>query len=162
MSVQSYRSLSILIIYLSTCAGIAGALCMGVYRHYKLRRQQPEWQASHSRQFAIFLVLAGLSLAVTWYHMFSFFAHSYHVWEFRLPDPQHAQIITEPFFARCELWLRDTQLFREAWENVSETVERSWWSGQIFLWTAGWSLFLGVMGRISLYPSASLSLTRSS
>lgn len=150
-SLQSHRSLSILVIYLSTCAGLAGFLCLNVYRRYKLRQHQPAWQARYSRQFALFLILAALSLAVTWYHMFSFFAHSYHAWEAARPDAQRATIAAEPFLSRCELWLRDTKLFREAWESVSESAERSWWSGQIFLWTAGWSLFLGVMGETSAF-----------
>ncbi|KAL5360178.1 hypothetical protein BJX96DRAFT_149876 [Aspergillus floccosus] len=144
---ESYRSLYILVIYVSICAGLAAILTWNIYRSYKLVRYQQAWQAANRYKFAVFAVLAALSLFATWYHMLAFFVHSYRVWEGRHGDIERVAIAAKPFLSRCELWLRDTKLFREAWESVSESAERSWWSGQIFLWTVGWSLFLGVMGR---------------
>lgn len=90
----------------------------------------------------MFTALAALSLGFTWCYMFSFFAYSYHDWACErgiVPDVVDVR--------KLEMWLRDTKLFKEAWETVSETPQRFWWSGQIFLWTVGWSLFLGVMGK---------------
>ncbi|KAL4898382.1 hypothetical protein BDV59DRAFT_197292 [Aspergillus ambiguus] len=144
---ESYRSLRILIIYLSVCAGVAGVLCLRIYRQYKIRRYQLSWRAAYRNKFALILAIAGVDLYATWYHMIAYFVHSYRSWELRHNDAQRVAIATEPFLSRCELWLRDTSLFWESWESVSESAERSWWSGQIFLWTVGWSLFLGVMGR---------------
>ena len=43
-------------------------------------------------------------------------------------------------------WLRDTKLFKDAWETVIYGSARFWWSQQIFLITAIWGVFLGVEG----------------
>lgn len=59
----------------------------------------------------------------------------------------NSQDLDASLMPRLELWLQNTKLFREAWETVIETPSRFWWSGQIFLWTTGWTLFLGVMGK---------------
>ena len=88
--------------------------------------------------------------------MFALFAHSYRAWA----GSQQAQsqqlllaaggsgsgVLSISTIFKLEMWLRDAKLFREAWETVIESPARFWWSGQIFLWATGWSLFLGVMG----------------
>lgn len=78
--------------------------------------------------------------------MFACFAHSYRNWE-QSVGTLNSQDLDASLMTRLELWLQNTKLFREAWETVIETPARFWWSGQIFLWTTGWSLFLGVMGK---------------
>jgi hypothetical protein len=44
-------------------------------------------------------------------------------------------------------WLKDTSLFRDAWEIVTERSRRYWWSQQIFLGAAAWSVFVGIEGK---------------
>ncbi|KAJ5081494.1 hypothetical protein NUU61_009758 [Penicillium alfredii] len=145
-----YRSLPILIAYLSLSASLALHACRSIYVRYKTRRMQNDWgNAQRRRQFALFAGLAALSLGTTWYYMFAFFAHSYRNWE-----SGASLAITENYgpslawISKVELWLQHTKLFREAWETVIETPARFWWSGQIFLWTTGWSVFLGTMGMV--------------
>jgi hypothetical protein len=46
-------------------------------------------------------------------------------------------------------WLKDTSLFRDAWEIVPERSERYWWSQQIFLGAVAWSVYVGIKGESS-------------
>lgn len=141
-----YRSLPILASYLILAGSLALYGCRTILIRYQARIRGNDWEASRRRlQSLLFAILAALSLGATWYYMFAFFAHSYRNWEASqtlvdLADPE----ITTLF--KLELWLQKAKLFREAWETVIETPARFWWSGQIFLWTTGWSVFLGVMG----------------
>ncbi|KAJ5931090.1 hypothetical protein N7466_006583 [Penicillium verhagenii] len=144
---QDHRSLAILAFYLTLCASLALKTCLNIYRRYKLRTIQPSWRGTHGPAFVLFLLLAAFSLATTWYYMFAFFRYSYQDWKAGHDLTRQASIDLEPWLVKLELWLRDRKLFREAWESVSETPAKFWWSGQIFLWTIGWSLFLGFMGR---------------
>ena len=140
------RSLPILISYLCLAASLTLSSCQTIYCRYKARQTQNDWSTPQRRQqFFIFAALAALSLGTTWYYMFAFFAHSYRNWETGYLIAQNREL-PQSIVSRLELWLRNTGLFREAWETVIETPARFWWSGQIFQWTTGWSLFLGVMG----------------
>jgi len=143
----AYRSFPILVSYLILATALAFNACRTIYGRYQARQKGNDWVTPGRRtHFFIFAVLATLSLGTTWYYMFAFFAQSYRTWEeSRVLELQGAEISTS-IFPRLELWLRNTKLFREAWETVIETPARFWWSGQIFLWTTGWSLFLGIMG----------------
>ncbi|KAJ5380746.1 uncharacterized protein N7496_003174 [Penicillium cataractarum] len=142
-----YRSLPILASYLILAGSLALNGCRTIFIRYQARIKKNDWETPQRRvQFFLFAILAALSLGATWYYMFAFFAHSFRNWEASqtlvdLADPE----ITTLF--KLELWLQKAKLFREAWETVIETPARFWWSGQIFLWTTGWSVFLGVMAR---------------
>ena len=46
-------------------------------------------------------------------------------------------------------WLKDTSLFRDAWEIVIERSGRYLWSQQIFLGAAAWSVYVGIEGESS-------------
>ena len=105
----------------------------------------------------VFALLSALSLGSTWYYMFAFFAHSYGDWVachkgIIDTSPGLLNAVYRLEFEKIELWLRDTELFEQAWNTVVETSQRFWWSEQIFFWTAGWSLFLGVMSGCPLLP----------
>ncbi|KAF3388385.1 Thioredoxin-like protein AAED1 [Penicillium rolfsii] len=142
-----YRSLPILASYLILAGSLALNACRTIVIRYQARRKGHDWESpQRRRQFLLFAILAALSLGATWFYMFAFFAHSYRNWEASqslvdLTDPEI------PVLFKLELWLQNARLFREAWETVIETPARFWWSGQIFLWTTGWSVFLGVMAR---------------
>lgn len=127
-----------------------------IYRRFQICKTQLYWYHSYGPQFTIFITLSILSIVTTWYYMFAFFAHSYRSWEAGQSPTQQALIEVAPLLAKWEMWLRDSKLFREAWGSVFATPARTWWSGQIFLWTIGWSLFLGVMG---LYLIPCLEIT---
>lgn len=138
-----YRSLPILVGYLLVCASLTGYIVHSLYSRLRYLRQHGQKRAEH-RYIPLFATLAILSLGATWYHMFSFFAYSYRDWACRT-----GFVESTPLTARdLELWLKDTKLFREAWGAVVESPWRFWWSEQIFLWTTGWSLFLGISGKL--------------
>lgn len=141
-----YRSLPILASYIILAAALALNACRVIYRRYQARQKANDWASPARRtHFFVFTALAALSLGATWYYMFAFFAHSYRNWEETRStlDLQGAEV---SILFKLEMWLQKTKLFREAWETVIETPARFWWSGQIFLWTTGWSVFLGIMG----------------
>lgn len=142
----SYRSLPILGGYLSVCAGLTGYIVHSLYSRLRYLKQHGEKRAEH-RYIPLFAALAILSLGATWYHMFSFFAYSYRDWVCRTGFLGSASLTAQDL----ELWLRDTKLFQEAWGAVVESPWRFWWSEQIFLWTVGWSLFLGISGKNKSY-----------
>lgn len=141
-----YRSSPILASYLVLAAALALNACRAIYKRYQARQKNNDWPTHQQRtHFLLFAVLATMSLISTWYYMFAFFAHTYNGWETAslLPGEQRAEL---SLVTKLELWLQNTELFREAWETVIETPARFWWSGQIFLWTTGWSVFVGFMG----------------
>ncbi|KAJ5779292.1 hypothetical protein N7457_007012 [Penicillium paradoxum] len=143
----NYQSLAILAIYLSTAAILALTCCNIIYFRYQARKKNNDWATPQRRtQFFLFALLAVLSLSFTWYHMFMVFIHSYTNWA-TSPEGMAYSNVEMPFIVRMGLWLKNTYLFQEAWETVSETSIRFWWSGQIFGWTIGWSVFLGITGR---------------
>ncbi|KAJ5121754.1 hypothetical protein N7526_008691 [Penicillium atrosanguineum] len=142
-----YRSLPILVSYITLAAALALNACRAIYKRYQARQKANDWASPARRtHFFIFAALAVLSLGATWFYMFAFFAHSYRNWEETrsVLDLQGAEVSIS---FKLELWLQKAKLFREAWETVIETPARFWWSGQIFLWTTGWSVFLGIMAR---------------
>ncbi|KAJ6136140.1 hypothetical protein N7512_001300, partial [Penicillium capsulatum] len=142
-----YRSSPILVGYLTLAAALAFNACRAIYTRFHARQKNNDWATpSRPAQFLLFTILAALSLGSTWYYMFAFFVHTYRAWELRslLSADQLAEL---SLVTKLELWLQNTELFREAWETVIETPARFWWSGQIFLWTTWWSVFLGVMAR---------------
>ena len=121
-------------------------------------RKSPPLPPGAQVRIAIFSCLAVGSLGSTWYHMFRFFVHSYKEWasvnEVPLPTSgflgEDGIIYINNAHWRLNLllgeWLRDTQLFRQAWETVITGSARWWWSQQIFLITTGWSIYLGRTG----------------
>lgn len=109
-----------------------------------------------SRRYASILVftnLALLSLSVTWYYMTSFFALSYQSWALTnnvtLPESSLFEMGPTLWFSQVHLgsWLKDVQLFREAWETVVETPGRRCWSLPIFFFTTGWSFYIAQEGK---------------
>lgn len=119
--------------------------------------QATRFRASSRKKYVrIFASLGLLSLGVTWYYMFSFFWLSYRVWALQM-----GELVPEHFWGDEGLlkgtgglalgrWLKDTELFRDAWEIAAEKSGRYWWSQQIFLGAAAWSVFLGMEGMYAL------------
>ncbi|KAF6807379.1 hypothetical protein CPLU01_15802 [Colletotrichum plurivorum] len=103
---------------------------------------------SGRRAVVLFSLLAALSLATTWYHMFRFFEWSYGQWAIAHVAGADADGL------RLGEWLRDTSLFRQAWASTLETAPRAWWSLQIFGFCANWSVMLAVQSRNRNTPHA--------
>ncbi|TDZ61517.1 hypothetical protein CTRI78_v004383 [Colletotrichum trifolii] len=94
---------------------------------------------------AVFSLLAALSLATTWYHMFRFFEWSYQQWAFARYFEGIGMTGEEGLM--LGEWLKDTSLFKQAWASTLETGPRAWWSLQIFGFCANWSVLLAVQAR---------------
>ncbi|OCK80030.1 hypothetical protein K432DRAFT_329046 [Lepidopterella palustris CBS 459.81] len=106
---------------------------------------------SYPRGSRLFAALAVFSLAVTWYFMLCFFAHSYRTWA---SSSNYIVTLGSEPGGRMPLgaWLRDSKLFKEAWGSAMATPGRFWWSQQIFYGTAGWSVFIGREGHRRRIP----------
>ncbi|KAL2813978.1 hypothetical protein BJX63DRAFT_206493 [Aspergillus granulosus] len=142
-----YRSIFLFISYLSLITFFSLTCCRTIYTRYRARQKNNDWAHPQRRgQFALFSFLAAASLGSTWYYMISLFFYSYNIWA-TSPEGTLYSGADTPLFTRMGLWLNKTYIFQEAWETVSETPERVWWSAQIFGWTIGWSLLLGITGR---------------
>ncbi|KAF2179268.1 hypothetical protein K469DRAFT_674463 [Zopfia rhizophila CBS 207.26] len=93
------------------------------------------------RHVLLFSFLATASLCTTWYYMYQYFVDSYQRW-----------VYWQEFYGRpivnLELgrWLRETELFREAWLAAIVGVHRYWWTAQIFLFACGLGLNLEQKG----------------
>ncbi|KAL2800129.1 hypothetical protein BJX66DRAFT_291391 [Aspergillus keveii] len=142
-----YRSITMFIGYLSLITLFTLIICRTIVSRFIARQKKNDWAHPQRRgQFYIFICLAIASIGSTWFHMISLFFYSYDTWASG-PEGQLYSGADVPLFTRMGLWLNKTYIFQEAWETVSESPERVWWSGQIFGWTIGWSLLLGITGR---------------
>ncbi|KAL6237723.1 hypothetical protein BDW75DRAFT_238142 [Aspergillus navahoensis] len=142
-----YRSILLFLGYLSLILSLAFICCRTIYVRFQARQRNNDWATPQRRaHFFLFVFLAAMSLGTTWYYMISLFVHTYNNWATSPQGLPYAGQET-PLVTRMGLWLYNTYIFQEAWETVSETAARVWWSGQIFGWTIGWSLFLGITGR---------------
>ncbi|KAJ6099732.1 hypothetical protein N7467_001267 [Penicillium canescens] len=142
-----YRSLALFFGYLSIATGLILSIIRVINVRYHARQKQNDWNGPQRRkQFYLFAILAALSLGFTWFYMISLFVWSYKNWA-SSPDGLLYSSIDMHTVTRMGLWLKKTYVFQEAWETVSENPTRFWWSGQIFGWTIGWSIFLGITGR---------------
>lgn len=154
---SNVRPLSIFAGYLILASGLSGLISYDVLRR-AFRSLPPSQdtrhrQSSHEKHVQLFAILALLSLAVTWYHMLQYVALSYRAWAYEMDEPLPSTLCGENgYFAFGTLrlalgrWLKDTSLFRDVWEIVVERSSRYWWSQQIFLGAAAWSVFVGIEG----------------
>ncbi|KAL6708968.1 hypothetical protein ACN47E_002095 [Coniothyrium glycines] len=127
--------------YLATCLGLAVFI---VSRLFKKSLQPPKSSVAllpPKRHVYLFSALAASSLLTTWTHMFRYFSVSYQIW---LMWRSHYEL--KPHQKHWGLWLKETSLFREAWETVIIGNARYWWSHQIFFFALGLGLYLDQKG----------------
>lgn len=145
-----YQSLAIFFGYLAIAAGLIISIIRLIGARFQARQKKNEWASPQRRtQFYLFSILSALSLGFTWFHMICLFVWSYRNW-FSSPDGLMYSDVDMHVIVKIGLWLKNTYVFQEAWETVSENAARFWWSGQIFGWTIGWSIFLGITGKFDL------------
>jgi hypothetical protein len=168
LSRSNLKPLAIFGGYLLNAIGLTAFLSYFVlYRAFQSLppSQATRFRASNRKKHVqIFSALAIVSLGVTWYYMLSFFWLSYRSWASEMGElvPGHFwSEYTRGQIQGLELgrWLKDTELFREAWEIASEKSGRYWWTQQIFLGAAAWSVFLGMEGREET-PSLAVGMKR--
>ena len=86
----------------------------------------------------LFLLLAVVSLLLTWTHMIRFLLRSY---ADALFDAGGSPAYT------TTVWLQETSLFDQAWRYVCANPERWWISAQLCTFTTGlWTVFLFAEG----------------
>ncbi|GKT57556.1 alpha-mannosyltransferase Alg11p [Colletotrichum tofieldiae] len=153
MSVSNARPLAIFTGYMVLAASLT-AKSIGIIRGQQRVSsvQHGPARSTNRHAIAVFSILAAVSLATTWYHMFRFFEWSYVQW-----DSQQfwaAVVGGKPAGLRLGEWLRDTSLFRQAWASTLETGPRAWWSLQIFGFCANWSVLLAAQAQKRRIPHA--------
>jgi hypothetical protein len=89
----------------------------------------------------LFTALAMGSLLTTWTYMFRYFEFSYQNWLL-----SRAHYALDPTTKHWGLWLKETGLFKEAWEMVIVDHKRYWWSHQIFSFAMGLGLHMEQKG----------------
>ena len=98
---------------------------------------------NHVRLFAF---LASGSLLTTWYYMVQFFRTSYRVWAMWRSYYQ----LSEDHM-HWGLWLKETSLFKEAWEVAITANARYFWTHQIFFFACILGLGLEQKGMMALF-----------
>lgn len=143
-SSNNVRPIAILAGYMATAAGLTWWSIAIILRQQRIAQthKPAPLDGSPKKRVWLFAGLAALSLATTWHYMFAFFAHSHREWA-----AAHAVLVDE-LGGGLQLgpWLRDTQLFRQAWGSAMETDARFWWTQQIFGFVTVWSVVLGAEG----------------
>ena len=128
-----------------------------LYRAYtSIPPSQATRHRQHDRQrhVRIFAGLTVLSLGVACYQLFSLLSLSYKVWAH-----ERGEALPIGLWGRGGLfggdegqglalgrWFHDTDLLRETWEIAIEKSRRFWWTQQLWLGAAAWSVFLGIEG----------------
>lgn len=142
MSTESnLRPISIFSCYMIVCVFLAGK-CI----HTSCQQSVPK---GAQQRVVAFTILAIISLATTWYHMFRFFQWSYFDW---ISSTHHAtSTIQSGDGLQLGDWLRQTRLFEQAWVCVLRTPEQAWWSMQIFGFCAILSAVIAIQCKLSDY-----------
>ena len=158
MEASNIKPVTILCSYLCLAAVLTAQILRLLYQakfRPQTQRQELHYQPPRSAHLVIFATLAVVSLVITWYYMLAFFTLSYQTWtrDNNIPLPARpwgsdVLLAGNEDVGGLHLgpWLKDTKLFKDAWETVIDGKARFWWSQQIFLITTIWSVFLGVEG----------------
>ena len=131
--------------YLLTCFGVAVFIILKLIQRASVLQKLTTAQPPPRKHVLLFCALAAGSLLTTWAHMFQYFKLSYGQW---LMWRSYYKL--EPHQNHWGLWLKETSLFREAWESVIIGNARYWWSHQIFFFALGLGLYLEQKGRHSI------------
>lgn len=129
------RPYGIFITYMLTCLAVAVFIITKLFvKTGSLDPDRPS-RVSHKKQVALFAILAVCSLLSTWSFMFRYFQWSYVNW--LAVRSQHDLDLSIKHWG---LWLKETSLFKEAWESVIVGHNRYWWSHQIFFFACALGL----------------------
>ncbi|OAL52269.1 hypothetical protein IQ07DRAFT_678291 [Pyrenochaeta sp. DS3sAY3a] len=127
--------------YLGTCFSVAVFIVLRLLKRSIVLQKSTTAKLPPKKHVFLFSTLAAGSLLTTWTYMVKYFDVSYKTWlmwrSYYELDPHHRH---------WGLWLRETGLFREAWETVIIGNARYWWSHQIFFFALGLGLYLEQKG----------------
>ncbi|KAF1834342.1 hypothetical protein BDW02DRAFT_525568 [Decorospora gaudefroyi] len=127
--------------YLLTCFLVTIFILLKLIRRASVLQKSTTARLPPKKHVWLFGGLAVGSLLSTWTQMFQYFRISYHQW---LMWRSYYEL--EPHMRHWGLWLKETSLFREAWETVIVGNARYWWSHQIFFFALGLGLYLEQKG----------------
>lgn len=135
------RAYLIFFSYLGTCFSLAVFIIYKLTQSHARLLKSTTAQLPSRKHIQAFSILAAASLFTTWYYMLQYFKTSYQAWLMwrsyydLTPDQQH-----------WGLWLKETSLFREAWETAVVGNARYWWTHQFFFFACGLGLSLEQRG----------------
>jgi hypothetical protein len=131
--------------YMFTCLGVSVFIIQRIVKKYTGLKKSTTASPPPGQHVWLFGALAAGSLLTTWTFMFRYFNVSYQTWlmwrSYYELDPHHRH---------WGLWLKETSLFREAWELVVVGNARYWWSHQIFFFALGLGLLMEQRGKSRL------------
>ncbi|KAK7688340.1 hypothetical protein QCA50_008712 [Cerrena zonata] len=137
LTTSDIAALAIFISYFSLILGLFAL----IYHSLPTPTKSVKNGTRNYRAYAFGLLTIG-SFAHTWFYMFKFLSWSFVDYESRNIAPSAS------FLPRLVAWLKDTQLFEQAWAAVCEHPLNWWWSEQLCIFTVGaWTLFLAIQGR---------------
>jgi hypothetical protein len=133
--VSNARPYGIFVSYMSTCLALSVFIIVKLFdKTEKLHAANPS-RLPPRKHALLFAVLAAASLLSTWSFMFRYFLWSYDNWL-----TVRSQHYLDHSVKHWGLWLKETSLFREAWESVIIGHNRYWWSHQIFYFASALGL----------------------
>lgn len=128
--------------YLGSCILLTLYVIQKLLKNYIVLTKSRTARPPPKRYVLLLSGLAAASLLTTWYYEIEYFKVSYKVWlmwrsYYDLTDDQN----------HWGLWLRDTELFKEAWGIAIVGNARYWWTHQIFFFACALGLTLEQKGR---------------
>lgn len=127
--------------YLAICLGVATLTILRLLKRFIVLEQSAAAQLPPRKHVCLFGALAAGSLITTWGYLFQYFNISYQSW---LMWRSYYEL--DPHQKHWGLWLRETSLFREAWETIVIGNARYWWSHQMFFFALALGLYLEQRG----------------
>lgn len=127
--------------FLGLAVALTAFIVLNILKSYQKLSRSDAARQIPKRQIRLYAVLSVWSLLTVWYYEIQYFKISYQTWmrwrSYRdlTPDEMH-----------WGLWLRDTSLFKEAWETAVVGNTRYWWTHQIFFFACGLGLSLEQKG----------------
>lgn len=136
------RAYIIFFSYLGLCALLTTFIIFRLVRNYIVLSESVTRRVPPRRHIRTFSLLAAVSLCTTWYFMFNYFRISYQTWVM-----WRTKYAVSQDMMHWGLWLRESSLFREAWDAVIVGHARYWWSHQIFFFACALGLSLEERGK---------------
>ena len=135
------RAYFIFFSYLGSCAGLSAFIIFKLLKSYTVLSKSTTARPPPRNHVRLFTGLAAGSLLTTWYYMLCYFQSSYATW---LMWRSYYDVSDDK--RHWGLWLKETSLFREAWEIAIVGNANYWWTHQIFFFACGLGLMLEQKG----------------
>lgn len=158
ISNSNIRPIGLFASYLAAASGLTFFVSRNIL--FKAFKSLPPSQATRIRttnrrkHVILFTSLAVVSLIVTIWQMFRVLSLSYRAWAYEMGQSLPQSWVGEGGVwgegktgLALGRWLEDTDLLNDALEIAVEKSRRYWWTQQLILAAAAWSIYLSVEGR---------------